>query len=59
MREIPSVFQDVDDPRRGNAKRHDPHEALTIALLSMLTGGRRASTWRTTGASANRGCGSS
>ena len=40
MREILSVFQDVDDPRRGNAKRHDLHEALTIALLSMLTGGR-------------------
>ena len=34
------VFQEVEDPRRGNAKRHDLHETLVIALLSMLTGGR-------------------
>ena len=40
MREILSVFQDVEDPRRGNAKRHDPQETLTIALVSMLAGGR-------------------
>ena len=40
MREILSIFQDVEDPRSGNARRHDLHEALTIALLSMLTGGR-------------------
>ena len=40
MREIPWVFQDVEDPRRGNAKRHDIQAALTIALLSKLVGGR-------------------
>ena len=40
MREILSIFQDVEDPRSGNARCHDLHEALTIALLSMLTGGR-------------------
>ena len=40
MRELLFVFQDVEDPRRGNAKRHDLHEALVIALLTMLTGGR-------------------
>ena len=37
MRELLFVFQDVEDPRRGNAKRHDLHEALVIALLTMLT----------------------
>ena len=40
MRELLSIFQDVEDPRKGNAKRHDLHEMLVIALLSMLTGGR-------------------
>ena len=40
MREILSIFQDVEDPRSGNARRHDLHETLAIALLSMLTGGR-------------------
>ena len=34
------VFQDVEDPRTGNAKLHDLHEALVLALLSMLAGGR-------------------
>ena len=27
MRELLFVFQDVEDPRRGTAKRHDLHEA--------------------------------
>ncbi len=40
MRELLVVFQDVEDPRRGNAKRHDLHETLTLALLAMLVGGR-------------------
>ena len=40
MREILSIFQEVEDPRSGNAKRHDLNELLTIALLSMLSGGR-------------------
>ena len=40
MRELLFVFQEVEDPRRGNAKRHDLHEMLLIALLATLTGGR-------------------
>ena len=40
MQELLSIFQEVEDPRRGNAKRHDLHEMLVIALLAMLTGGR-------------------
>ena len=40
MQELLSIFQDVDDPRKGNAKRHDLHEMLVVALLSMLAGGR-------------------
>ena len=40
MRELLLIFQEVEDPRRGNAKRHDLHEMLVIALLSTLTGGR-------------------
>ena len=40
MRELLVVFQDVEDPRRGNAKRHDPHEMLALALAAMLAGGR-------------------
>ena len=40
MQELLSIFQDVEDPRRGNAKRHDLNEMLVVALLSMLTGAR-------------------
>ena len=40
MRELLLIFQEVEDPRRGNAKRHDLHEMLLIALLTTLTGGR-------------------
>ena len=40
MQELLSIFQEVEDPRSGNAKRHDLHEMLVMALLSMLTGGR-------------------
>ena len=40
MREVLVVFQDVEDPRWDNAKRHDLHETLVVALLTMLTGGR-------------------
>ena len=40
MLELFDVFQDVEDPRRSNATRHDLHEMLVVALLSMLTGGR-------------------
>ena len=40
MLDILAIFQDVEDPRRSNATRHDLGEMLTIALLSMLSGGR-------------------
>ena len=40
MLNILAIFQDVEDPRRSNATRHDLGEMLTIALLSMLCGGR-------------------
>ena len=40
MLELLAIFQEVEDPRKGNAKRHDLHEMLVVALLSMLTGGR-------------------
>ena len=40
MLELFDVFQDVEDPRRSNATRHDLREMLVVALLSMLTGGR-------------------
>ena len=33
-------FKDVDDPRTGNAKRHDFHEIVMIAVLSSLCGGQ-------------------
>ena len=59
MREILSIFQDVEDPRSGNARRHDLHEVLTIALLSMLTGGRTCVDMEDSGASGSRGCASS
>ena len=40
MRELLFVFQDVEGPRRDNAKRHDLHDILVVALLTVLTGGR-------------------
>ena len=33
-------FKDVDDPRTGNAKRHDFHGIVMIAVLSSLCGGQ-------------------
>ena len=39
MLDISLLFQEVEDPRRSNATRHDLHEMLTIALLSTLSGG--------------------
>ena len=40
MREIRRVFKMLRDPLRGNARSHDLHETLAIAMLSTLTGGR-------------------
>jgi hypothetical protein len=36
---IDAVFEDLDDPRTGNAKRHLLHEVLVIALCTVLCGG--------------------
>jgi predicted transposase YbfD/YdcC len=36
---IDGVFEDLDDPRTGNAKRHLLHEVLVIALCTVLCGG--------------------
>ena len=33
-------FKDVDDPRTGNAKRHDFHGIVMIAVLSSMCGGQ-------------------
>ena len=39
MDEFSEVFEDLEDPRRGNAKRHLLHEILIIALCTVLCGG--------------------
>jgi hypothetical protein len=39
MQDVIEVFEDLDDPRTGNAKLRDFHEVLLIALLTMLSGG--------------------
>ena len=39
MEEFSGLFEGVEDLRRSNATRHDLHEMLMIALLSMLCGG--------------------
>ena len=39
MLDVSLLFQEVEDPRRSNATRHDLHEMLAIALLSTLCGG--------------------
>ncbi len=39
MEEFSQLFEGVSDPRRSNAKRHDLHEMLMIALLPVLCGG--------------------
>ena len=39
MDEIAEVFEDLDDPRTGNAKRHLLHEILIITLCTVLCGG--------------------
>ena len=37
-----AVFEDLDDPRTGNAARHDLLEILLIALCTVLCGGQTA-----------------
>jgi predicted transposase YbfD/YdcC len=38
-----SIFADLEDPRTGNAQRHDLHEILMIALCTVLCGGEDCS----------------
>lgn len=37
------IFADLEDPRTGNARRHDLHEILVIALSTLLCGGEDCS----------------
>lgn len=43
MEEFSTVFSDLEDPRTGNAKRHDLLEMLLIALCTILCGGETCS----------------
>lgn len=40
MEGFKACFGGLDDPRRGNARQHDLHEMLMIALCTFLCGGR-------------------
>ena len=40
MEEFRQLFNGVEDPRTGNATRHDFHEMLTVAVFSSLCGGQ-------------------
>ena len=39
MEGFAACFADLDDPRTGNARRHDMVEMLVIAICTLLTGG--------------------
>lgn len=39
MEDCEEIFEELDDPRTGNAKRHLLHEVLMIALCTVLCGG--------------------
>jgi hypothetical protein len=39
MENLDGVFEELEDPRTGNAKRHLLHEILIIALCAVLCGG--------------------
>jgi predicted transposase YbfD/YdcC len=43
MEDCEEVFEELDDPRTGNAKRHVLHEVLMIALCTVLCGGETCS----------------
>jgi DDE_Tnp_1-associated len=42
MEEFGACFEELDDPRTGNAGRHDLLEILMIALCAVLCGGQTA-----------------
>ena len=39
MDEVEDIFDELEDPRTGNAKRHPLHEIVLIALCAVLCGG--------------------
>lgn len=39
MEDFAELFEDLEDPRTGNAKRHSLHEIVVIALCTVLSGG--------------------
>ena len=39
MQEVAGSFSELEDPRCGNAKRHDFSELLFIALCTVMSGG--------------------
>ena len=42
MDQFVECWEDLDDPRSGNAALHDFHELLIIALCAVLRGGQSA-----------------
>ena len=42
MEGFAAIFEDLEDPRTGNAARHDLLEILLIALCTVLCGGQTA-----------------
>src|ERR1019366_4236397 len=39
MEVFEEIFEDLEDPRTGNAKRHELHEILVIGFCTLLSGG--------------------
>jgi hypothetical protein len=39
MEEFEEIFEDLEDPRTVNAKRHELHEILVIGFCTLLSGG--------------------
>ena len=56
MENLDEVFEELEDPRTGNAKRHLLHEILIIALCAVLCGGETAPTWRCLAAQSVSSC---
>jgi len=45
MEGLAACFEDLEDPRTGNAGLHDLVEIMVIALCTVLCGGQYASIW--------------
>ena len=46
MEDVEEIFEELEDPRTGNAKRHVLHEILVIACARFCAAGRPVPTWR-------------